>query len=460
MKKIKMISFMLTTLIIVLAASYAQAAKYTFTPRLNIDTYYTDNVFQDPFDEQDDYVTSVGLGLAGGVEIQTAGLDAYFNPRYQFYHNFDELNIWLYDAGLNGFVDITQNTRLSLLDRFAKKNDQLSYEEITAVRSGDPTASLDPTVRQGQRDFWRNTANIRLDHQFGVENSVFASYNNRLLRNDDSDLYEDSDGHRGDIGLTYYWTPQWGLGATGTYVRGIFDPSNDFIGVPTDDFNAYGGSLSLLRNINRRTKGFVKFTYSHLAYDNGPIFSTVEAGTRQLVLNEDYDVYSPEIGVEYAIEEDITVTASAGYFLQVPDITDTRDGFVLNLLLRKAFKRGGVRFEGGAGYDYSYFTAQNLGFTQFYRAGVTGNYEIFRRFFGDAYASYRRNKYLDVFPQRDDDRYLAGGGFTWQPTRWASIRLGYAFNKVDSTIEANSYTENRILLNLSFSPELPYIAFY
>ena len=172
------------------------------------------------------------------------------------------------------------------------------------------------------------------------------------------------------------------MGVTGTYVRGIFDPSNDFIGVPTDDFNAYGGSLSLIRNINRRTKGFVKFTYSHLAYDNGPIVSTVEAGTRQLVLNEDYDVYSPEIGVEYAIEEDITVTASAGYFRQVPDITDTQDGWVLNLLLRKAFKRGGVRFEGGAGYDYSYFTSQNLGFTQFYRAGVTGNYEIFRRFFG------------------------------------------------------------------------------
>ena len=208
MKKIKMISFMLTNLIIILAASHAQAAKYTFTPRLNINTYYTDNVFQEPVDEQDDIVTSVGLGLAAGVEIQTAGLDVFFNPRYQFYHNFNELNTWLYVAGLNGFVDISKNTRLSLYDRFNKGNDQFSYQEITAVRSGDPTASLDPTVRQGPNDYWTNTANIRLEHQFGVDNSVFASYNSRLLRNDQSDQYEDSDGHRGDIGVTYFWTPK------------------------------------------------------------------------------------------------------------------------------------------------------------------------------------------------------------------------------------------------------------
>jgi hypothetical protein len=461
MKKLKMLSFIITTFILLLTTSNVLSANYTFTPRLNITSYYTDNLFKDEEDEQDDFVTTVTLGLAAGVKTQSAGLDGYFDPKYQFYNDFNELNKWLFDAGLNGFVDITKNTRLSLYDRFAKRNDTLSQGQINAARSGDPTESLDPTERQGRSAFWRNTVNVQLDHQFGVENSVFLRYNNRLLRNDDSDRFEDSDGHRGDIGLTYYWTPQWGFGVTGTYVRGIFDPSNDFIGVPSDDFNAYGGSLRLIRNLNRRTKGFVEYTYSHLAFDNGSIVSVApEVGAPQVVLNEDYDVHSPQIGVEYAIEEDITLTASGGYFWQVPDITKTRDGWVLNLLLRKTLRRGGVRFEAGGGYDYSYFTTQNLGFTRFYRAGVTGNYEIFRRFYGDAYASYRRNEYLDAIPQRDDDRYLAGGGVTWQATRWAAIRLGYQLNKVDSNRDNNDYTENRILLNLSFAPDLPFRALY
>ena len=456
-----MISFILMTLIPFLTASYVHAAKYTFEPRLNINSYYTDNLFQDPDDEQDDIVTSVTLGLAAGVETKTAGLDAYFDPRYQFYNDFNELNRWLYSAGLNGFVDITKNTRLSLYDRFAKRDDQLSSDQINSVRSGDPTASLDPTVRQGRGSYWRNTADIRLEHQFGANNTFFASYNNELLRNDESDRYEDSDGHRGDIGVTYYWSPKWGFDISGTYVRGLFDPSDDFIGIPTDDFNAWGGSLRLIRNINRRTKGFAEYTYSHLTYDNGPIFSVAPTpGSPEIVLNQDYDVHAPQIGVEYAIQDDLTLTASGGWFWRANDITDNDDGPVINFLLRKELQRGGVRLEAGAGYDFSFFTAQNLGFTRFYRVGITGDYEIFRRFYGDIYGAYRRNEFLDEIPQRDDDRYLVGGGFTWQPIRWASIRLGYALNKVDSNFRANSYTENRFLLNLSFAPDLPYRALF
>ena len=461
MKKIKLQRFMLLTLILILTASFAHAAKYTFEPRLFINSYYTDNVFRDPVDEQDDIVTTVGLGLAGGVEIQKAGLDAYFNPRYQFYKEFDENNRWLFDTGLNGFVDIGRNTRIGLYDRFSKRDDQFSQEEIDSIRSGDPTASLDPTVRQGRRSYWTNAADIRLDHQFGSANTAFAAYNYRLVRNDESDLYEDSDGHRVDAGVTYYLTPKWGIGLTGTYVRGIFDPSNDFIGIPTDDFNAYGGTLRLIRQINRRTNGYVEYGYSHLTYDNGPIISVdPDFGSPEIVLNQDYDVHSPQIGVEYAIQEDITLTASGGWFWRVNEITDNDDGPVVNFSLRKELQRGGVRLEAGAGYDFSFFTAQNLGFTRFYRVGLTGNYQIFRRFYGDAYASYLKSEFLDEIPQRDDKRYLAGGGVTWQPTRWAAIRVGYALNKVDSTIEANSYTENRFILNLSFAPELPYTALY
>ncbi len=112
MKPIKLKPILIMTLILIMTVSYAYAAKYTFEPRLNINSYYTDNVFRDPVDEQDDIVTTVGLQLAGGVEIQKAGLDAYFNPRYIFYNDFDENNRSLFDTGLDGFVDIGRNTRL------------------------------------------------------------------------------------------------------------------------------------------------------------------------------------------------------------------------------------------------------------------------------------------------------------------------------------------------------------
>ena len=460
MKKIKLMPILILTLIFILTASPSLAAKYTFEPILDINSYYTDNVFQESQDEQDDIVTSVGLRLAAGVELKAAGIGVYFNPRYQFYNDFDENNQWLYDAGLDGFVDITKNTRLSIYDNFSKRNDQLSFEQIDAVRSGEPGATLDPTVRQGLNDYWTNTAGIRLDYQFGTKDEAFAEYQNKALRNDLSEIYQDSDGHRAEIGVTYFLTPKWGIGLTGTYARGLFDQSDDFIGIPTDDFNAYAGTLRLIRQINPRTNGYIEYGYSHLTYDNGPLISTPGGGSGVLVLNQDFDVHNPLVGVEYAIEEDITMNLSGGWFFRVNDITDNDDGPYVNFLLRKALKRGGARLEAGAGYDLSYFTAENLGFTRFYRLGVTADYELFRRFYGDVFGAWRRSEYLDDIPEREDDRFLAGGGFTWQPLRWAAIRLGYQFAKNSSTIESNEYTENRLFIDLTFAPELPYRALF
>jgi hypothetical protein len=85
---------------------------------------------------------------------------------------------------------------------------------------------------------------------------------------------------------------------------------------------------------------------------------------------------------------------------------------------------------------------------------------LLRRFNGDIFGAYRRSKFLDDIPQREDDRYLAGGGFTWLPVRWAAIRLAYQFTAVDSNRPANDYTENRIFLNLTFGPDLPFTGFY
>jgi hypothetical protein len=131
-------------------------------------------------------------------------------------------------------------------------------------------------------------------------------------------------------------------------------------------------------------------------------------------------------------------------------------------VLRKAFQRGGFRLEAGAGYDLGTFntTAQNYGVTRYYRAGATGDYQLFRRVFGDIYGAYRHNKYIDTLPERDEDRYTAGAGITWQPFRWGSIRLGYAYRQTTSDINIYEYTENRILLNLSLATELPYRALY
>lgn len=440
-------------------SSHALSAQYTFIPRLDVDSYYTDNVDLTPTDKESSIVTTVVPGFTAGVSGRTAGIDVNFSPGYTFYsHNSDE-DYWRFNAGLISFLDITQYTKLTVTDRYYLTKDPNPENLITDVRADEPGASLDPTVRQGRDKYWRNYFGARADHQFGQDKSIFGEYQNQILRNDNTDQYEDSNVNRGIAGLTYFLGPKWGTQLEGNYSKLTYEETNEFDGTPSSDADVWGGRARLIRRFSRTTDGFLEYKYDNVKYTSGNILSVAPGfGQPTIVVNENYQIHDVRTGVDYAIDQDLTLTASVGWALKVNDVSDNQDGGVFDLGLRKSFQRGGFRVEAGAGYDVGGFntTAQNLGLTRYYRAGATGDYQLLRRLYGDIYGAYRHDKYIDTFPERSEDRYTAGAGLTWQPYRWGSVRLGYSFRTVYSDIESNEYTENRILLSLSFSPELPY----
>lgn len=492
MKKVNTVVILLVVISLPMVSSLALAAQYTFTPFIGVDSYYTDNLFLTPTDKESDIVTTVVPGFTAGVSGRTAGIDVTFYPGYTLYKNNNDLNYWRFNAGLNSFLDITRNTRLNVTDRFYLTRDPNPENLINDVRAGVPGASVDPTVRQGQNKYWRNTIGARVDHQFGSDKSIFAGYRYAILRND-SDLYEDSAVNTGIAGLNYFFGPKWGTAITGIYSRRTYDQTGDFVGVPSNDSDLWGGGVQLIRRFSRATDGYLEYTYSNVKYTGERNFSVVPGlGQPTIVVNEDYQVHGVVAGVNYAIEQDILLTVSAGWILIVNDFTENENGGALNLVLRKTFQRGGLRVQASGGYDISGsqagnryviggvqagagsdvqagagsdiggfdVTAQNLGLTQYYSAGATGDYELFRRFYADIYGAYRHNKYIDTIPEREDDVYLAGAGCTWQPYRWGSIRLGYSYRQTDSEIDANNYTENRILLTIALSTDLQYQSLY
>ena len=463
MKKVKALVISLVVISLPIFSSLAIAAKYTFTPRLDVNSYYTDNINLTPTDTESAFVTSVVPGFTAGVSGRTAGINLRFNPGYTFYSNNSDQNYWQINAGLNGFLDITQHTNLTVTDNYYLTRDPDPESVITDVRAGEPGVSVDPTVRQGRDKYWRNTFRARANHQFGQDDSIYAEYINQILRNDNTDQYEDNNVNTGIAGLTYFFGPKWGTQLEGTYSARTFDQTSDYAGIPSSDSDLWGGRVRLIRRFSRTTDGFLEYKYGNVKYTGGRVFSTVPGfGQPTLVVNEDYQIHDARVGVDYAIAEDITFTANVGWATKVNDVTANQDGGVFDLVLRKAFQRGGFRFEAGAGYDVGTFntTSQNYGVTRYYRAGATGDYQILRRLYGDIYGAYRHDKYIDTFPERDEDSYTAGAGITWQPFRWGSLRLGYSYRQSVSDINENEYTENRILLNLSLSTELPYRALF
>jgi hypothetical protein len=415
-----------------LITASAFAAQLTFTPRFRINAEYTDNLFLLPENEEEDIITTLSAGFTAGMTGKYGGLSVSYDPAYAFYEENEENDGWRHRASLDSYLDLTRNTRFELTDSFLLTEDPLSEAQIAAIREGEETGRIDPTIRTSREQYWRNTARARLTQQFGRDDSLYAEYIYSILENDDPE-FEDSQDRTGSAGLTYYFGPKWGTSISGYNTRGTFDQS--------DDFDEWGGNLRLIRRFNRTTDGYLQYNYSTFDFDGD---------------QEDYQVHDTTIGVDYTIEEDISLSASTGYFVQKPDVSDDEDGVILNLSLAKTLKRGGYRLEAGTGYDNVYFTAENLGFNVYYRIGFTADYELFRRFRGDIYGNYRFEDYRRQGSDREDDVYRAGGGITWTPALWANIRMGYSFRRVDSTESTNDYEENLLLLTISFSPEQPY----
>ena len=228
MKKVKTVVIILVVISLPMPSSLVLAAKYTFIPRLNVNSYYTDNFFLTQKDKEEDIVTTVVPGFTAGVSGRTAGIDVNIAPGYTFYKNNDDRNYWRFNAGLNGFLDITQYTKLTVTNSYYLTRDPDPEDQITDVRAGEPGVSVDPTVRQGRDKYWRNTFGARVDHQFGQDKSIFAEYRNQILRNDNNFQYEDSDVNTGIAGLTYFFGPKWGTNLEGTYSKRTFDQTNDY----------------------------------------------------------------------------------------------------------------------------------------------------------------------------------------------------------------------------------------
>ena len=433
--------------------SSAGGAQFSFNPGASVSAQYTDNLFLTPDNEEDDIVTNVAIGFRAGIESRTASLFLSFFPSYVAYKENDDRNTWRLPATINGRWDVSKYTSMTLDNSFLRTEDPLPDQNADILKGDIPPASADTTVRRGREPYYRNRGRIALLHQFGPDDRFDLDYAYTVLRNDDDQRNQDSDGHRVTAGLLYWFTQRWGSEFRAAYTRGIFDPDNSFQGTPNSDFDSWTGFIRINRRFNPRVSAYVAYSQEYFDFDEETA--------------ADYQVYEPTVGVDYSVEQDLKFLASIGYNIRefenpqaqaIQEALDKGTGLTANLDLIKTLRQGSLRFNVGSGYTQSYFTNQNRGFTRFYLAGGSATYQIYKRISINGFAAYRRSEFEDTIPQRDDDIYRVGAGLGYGITRWMTIAGRYGYNRVDSNVSINSYSENRFTLSLEFSPAQPYLS--
>jgi hypothetical protein len=429
--KIK-IYILIAVCLLIMVASSTFGYQATITPRISVAEEYTDNFFLTSPDKDHDYITLISPGITAEIVGKGIGAGISYDPTYAAYANFNDQDSWRHTLNFSGWAELTKNTRIDLSDVFFLTDDPDPYGDVATIRTEDPSATIDSTVRRSRQTYYTNTASANLIYNFGESDTLRLGYVHYILKNDDPDI-DDSENHSPTIGLTYWFLPKWGFAANGTYSRAEFDTA--------DDRDLWFGNVSLMKWFTKNFQGYLRYSYTAVNY---------------MGETEDDQTYNPSIGIIYAIANDISLTLDIGYYNNNYEFRDDQSGLTLDGRLTKMFKRGSINLSTLGGYDYSLFGAENLGFNQFYEVAGSGTYFFTKRLSGDVFGSYRDNNYMDTFPEREDLVTSGGLGLTIRPLMWMSIQLRYTYRSVDSTVDTNDYEENRGRIGITLFRPTPF----
>jgi len=405
----------------------------TFTPRISVNEQYDDNIFLTGNKDlkEDDFITTITPGFTAEILGKNNGANISYDASYAMYDKWDEFDGWRHRANFSGWSQLTKYTVLKIRDNFLYTEDPIRNDNIAEIRTEDPTLPIDSTTIKTRRIYYQNFAGVDLNHEFGKYNSSFKiGYSYYFINNDDP-VNEDKKVHTPSARVTYWFSPQWGFDVNGNYQHS----DNEF----SDDLDLFGGSVSFLKRFSKQFTGFIRYSQTIANY---------------MGETSDDITYIPSIGFNYDIEKDITLIADIGYFYNDYELRESQSGVSGDLRLIKRFERGKLNFAALGGSDYSLYDSDNLGFSVFYEASVSGTYQFAKHLAGNMFGSYRNSDYIDA--DRKDKRPTVGLGLSWQALEWMNLGLDYRFQKVDSTVDVNDYDDNRVSVRITVFPTVPF----
>jgi hypothetical protein len=281
--------FIITLLTGLSILTSASAYQLNFTPRASTSLEYTDNLFLSEENKESELITVVSVGFTLALLERNRGLEISYDPAYAFYNDFDENDSLRHDAGLLAWSDLGKNTRLEFSNRFLLTEDPLGEDEL--IIDDQVIIPGDTTIRRSRNEYYSNTAILRLNHKFGLNDIVYAEFLHSILRNDDTGI-EDNDRYQPALGLNYWFSNQYGLETRAEYTRGNFSQDREFQGTPTDNFDNWSGSLKFINMLTRNFSLFAQYDHAYRKYDGD--------------FDDDYHLYSPSAGFQYNVSEDLS----------------------------------------------------------------------------------------------------------------------------------------------------------
>lgn len=442
---------LLMTLVLLLSFSFAaipaKAAQWLLRPELIVSEEYSDNIFLTPDNEEEDFITTAGLGLTLQVLGRTSGLELNYTPSYSAFADNSDLDFWRHAAHLLLYDELGRNTRLELTGDFLDTEDPT--DETADFTPDDPTSGpgIDADRLRRSRTRYRTyAAAASLAHQFGARDNFRLAM--RYGQHEDIDTLpgvdvEDYTELRPLVGIEYWFTQRWGMETEGYYSNRSYDDENDR--------EEYTGYIRLLHAFNRQLSGYLEYRHTKLDYDRD----------YDPLADIDYQLYVPSVGIRYEFQENALFTLSVGYLFQDLEDSEEEDddyGWIVNSEIAKRwlFRTSYFELVGGSGYQIEDRGVEDLGLNIYYTGRATLGYSFSPRLTGEVYGGYRYDEYPDEEPERDDQTLDAGALLRYQALQWMNLELSYTYRDLNSDDADDEYTENRAMLRFVIAPVSPY----
>ncbi|MFH1148234.1 MAG: outer membrane beta-barrel protein [Pseudomonadota bacterium] len=389
--------------------------RYDFVPGLSVVGTYDDNIFLGPANEISDFTTALSPLASFNVQCATTGVSLSYQPAFVFYRRYTEYDTIRHSAGLNAFYQAGAYTRVELQDNFYRTEE-----------SREPLETIYAT-RRDRNPYFRNTCVVKLSHQFGPKDNLFAGYDDNHLENKDP-LVEDVRIQTPFFGLAYWFDVKNGLDLNVRYSISDYDRS--------PDFKQNNESLRLTHLLTESSS--ISLDYNHTGIDYKPG-------------RDDYEVHGGNASYSTTVWQYYRLGAGIGYYAHRPEQGDTTSGVTYNA----DFGRGGIEFGRATlafglqnGYRQEFADAENSGFVNFWSSNGSITYLVTEDLTASAGLSHRRDEFTEQ-AGRKDTVWTGSAGIVYNTGRWLALSINGQHMERDSSISTEDYDDNRVIVAIS-----------
>jgi len=389
------------------APSVLQTIPFRFQPYITMQEMYDSNIFLTSTNRTADWITTVTPGIRLGQQDAFTGILLDVNGGYNWYANNSDLDYWSALGNLDARYSPNRYWNFRVREYIIRSEDpqERQYGGLYDQRY----SSLDQT----RSIYLRNVVTPSIEYRFARDSSLGVAYANNYYNNENPGI-EDSMSNAVNPTLTYWFNVRNGITLDYRYEKIDYDGDSDDL-TNSDIRGRY------THRFDPATSVFADYVYQIRDYDDPSV---------------DYVTHAPSVGIQHAFSRALSGLLQVGYYYADPDVGDSRDGLTVNTNLSLRGERTTYTIFGVGGYREEFQTADNFGFIEYYRGGVTVSHRLLQRLTLNLGADAEWDKYIS---EEEAWLYTASLGMTYQILRWMNITAGVAYSENDSNIESNDY---------------------